>query len=128
MVVAAGDNQAQVCASCADFRLAPVIDFCKIIEIQDESGRRIPRAKRGDLAGRKNVFRDPETMSDVVTARDNLPDGRYVPLLHALIRNGKIVREFAALDDLRERTRSLVKKLNSVTPSLRWELGEEQQT
>lgn len=41
--------------------------------VQDETGRRIPRAKRGDLAGRKNVFRDPETVSDVVTTSDNPP-------------------------------------------------------
>ena len=104
---------------------APVIDFsCKIVEIQDESGRRIPRAKRGDLAGKKNVFRDSETMSDVVTTSDNSPDGRHVPLLSPLVRNGKIVREFRSLDDLKERTRALVKKVNSVSPSLRWVEGK----
>jgi len=101
---------------------APVIDFsCKIVEIQDKSGRMVPRAKRGDLAGRKNVFRDPETMSDVVTTGDEAPDGRYAPLLHPLVRNGKIVRDFASLDELKERTRALVKNVNSVTPTLRWE-------
>jgi nicotinic acid phosphoribosyltransferase len=92
--------------------------------VQDETGRRIPRAKRGDLAGRKNVFRDPETVSDVVTTSDNPPDGRYVPLLFPLVRNGKIVREFRSLDDLEERTRALVKKVNSVSPTLRWEQGK----
>jgi len=100
---------------------APVIDFsCKIVEIQDENGRRTPRAKRGDLAGRKNVFRDPETMSDVVTTDETPPDGRYVSLLSPLVRDGKIVREFARLDDLRQRTKALVTKVNSVPASLRW--------
>ena len=100
---------------------APVIDFsCKIVEIQDENGMRTPRAKRGDLAGRKNVFRDPETMSDVVTTDETPPDGRYVSLLSPLVRDGKIVREFARLDDLRERTKALVTKVDSVSPTLRW--------
>ncbi len=103
---------------------APVIDFsCKIVEIQDENGRRIPRAKRGDLAGRKNVFRDAETMSDVVTTDETPPDGRYVSLLSPLVRDGEIVREFARLDDLKERTKALVTKVNSVSPTLRWKQG-----
>ncbi len=101
---------------------APVIDFCcKIVEIQDKGGRMIPRAKRGDLAGRKNVFRDPETMGDVVTTNGKPPGARYVPLLSPLVRNGEIVRGFPSLDDLKERTRALVKKVNSVSPTLRWE-------
>jgi nicotinate phosphoribosyltransferase len=105
---------------------APVIDYsCKIIEIQDETGRRIPRAKRGDLAGRKNVYRDPETMSDVVTTSDVPPHKNYIPLLHPLVRDGKIVRKFASLDDLRDRTRALVEKVNSASPTLRWEQGEQ---
>ncbi len=107
---------------------APVIDFsCKIVAVRDEkTGEMLPRAKRGDLAGRKEVFRDLETMSDVVTLNEKPPDGRFVPLLHPLIRNGEIVREFATLDRLRERTRALVKKVNSVSPTLRWEAGQQQ--
>jgi nicotinate phosphoribosyltransferase len=106
---------------------APVIDFCcKIVEIQGEGGRMIPLAKRGDLAGRKDVFRDPETMCDVVTASDEAPDRRYVSLLLPLIRDGNVVRDFARLDDLKERTRALVKRVNSVTPTLRWvQTGEK---
>jgi nicotinate phosphoribosyltransferase len=105
---------------------APVVDFCcKIVEIQDDKGRRIPRAKRGDLAGRKNVYRDPETMSDVVTTSDQPPDDRHVPLLRPLVRDGEIVRKFASLDELRERTRALVRKANSVSPTLGWEQGKQ---
>lgn len=105
---------------------APVIDYsCKIVEVRDEGGARIPRAKRGDLAGRKNVFRDPETMSDVVTTDERPPEGRYVSLLSPLVRNGEIVREFAPLENLQERTKALVKKVNTVTPTLRWEQGRK---
>lgn len=105
---------------------APVIDYsCKIVEVRDEGGARIPRAKRGDLAGRKNVFRDPETMSDVVTTDERPPEWRYVSLLSPLVRNGEIVREFAPLEDLQERTKALVRKVNTVTPTLRWEQGRK---
>lgn len=105
---------------------APVIDYsCKIVEVRDEGGARIPRAKRGDLAGRKNVFRDPETMSDVVTTDERPPEGRYVSLLSPLVRNGEIVREFVPLEDLQERTKALVRKVNTVTPTLRWEQGRK---
>jgi nicotinate phosphoribosyltransferase len=102
---------------------APVIDFsCKIVEVQDgKTGRMVPRAKRGDLGGRKNVFRDPETMTDVVTTSERPPGRGYVPLLRPLLRKGEIVREFASLDDLSERTRALVKKASSGSPTLRWE-------
>ncbi len=106
---------------------APVIDFCcKIVEIKDErTGKKLPRAKRGDLAGRKSVFRDPETMSDLVTVDEKPPDAGLVQLLRPLIRNGEIVREFASLDSLRERTRTLVKRVNAVSPTLRWEHGKQ---
>jgi nicotinate phosphoribosyltransferase len=102
---------------------APVIDFCcKIVEVRDEkTGKMMPRAKRGDLAGRKNVFRNLESMIDLVTVEERPPDAGLVPLLRPLIRNGEIVREFASLDQLRERTRSLVKRVSTVAPTLRWQ-------
>lgn len=107
---------------------APVIDFsCKIIEVEDEkTGKMTPRAKRGDLAGKKNVFRDLETMSDVVTTGLAPSDRRGVPLLRPLIRDGVIVREFTPLDDLKDRTKATVKKVNSLQPRLRWEPAQLQ--
>ncbi len=107
---------------------APVIDFsCKIIEVEDEkTGKMTPSAKRGDLAGKKNVFRDLETMSDVVTTGLAPSDRRYAPLLRPLIRNGVIVREFTPLDDLKDRTKATVKKVNSLQPTLRWEPAQLQ--
>lgn len=105
---------------------APVIDFCcKIVEVRDEkTGRAIPRAKRGDLAGKKNLFRDPETMNDWVTLAEKPPGTGLVPLLHPLTRNGEIVREFTPLDQLRERTRALAKKASLESPRLHWEDAE----
>lgn len=102
---------------------APVIDFsCKIVEIRDEEGNWIPRAKRGDLAGRKNVFRDPTTFSDIVTTSDSSPDEKHnLPLLSPLIRNGKVVRDFATLDSLSNRTKGLVRNVTSLSPTLRWQ-------
>jgi len=102
---------------------APVIDFsCKIVQIRDENGKWVARAKRGDLAMKKNVFRDPEAFADVVTTSETAPDEKHsLPLLSPLIRNGEIVRDFASLDDLSLRTKALVKKVASASPTLTWQ-------
>ena len=105
-------------ASIAD---APVIDFCdKVVQIEGDKGS-ILRAKRGDLSGRKNIFRNLRTFTDIVTIRDRPPSRSYKPLLKPLIRNGKIVRQFDRIDRIRSRTLSAVEKVCSVEPKLRWE-------
>ena len=93
---------------------APVIDFGgKIVEMKDSQGKKILMAKRGDLSGRKYVYRNRKTMHDLVTLEDSIPRG-YAPLLRPLIRNGEIVRTFLPIDDLKERTRNEVKKASTV--------------
>ena len=90
---------------------APVIDFGgKIVEVKDSRGKKILRAKRGDLSGRKYVYRNQKTMHDLVTLEDSIPARGYVPLLTPLIRNGQIVRDFLPIDDLKDKTRKEVKK------------------
>jgi nicotinate phosphoribosyltransferase len=106
----------------ASIAAAPVIDFCdKIVEIVDEKGERVFRAKRGDLGGRKNVFRNLNAFEDIVTIKESASKKRYKPLLKPLLRSGRIVRRFAGLDELRGRTERLVKKVSSLEPTLRWE-------
>lgn len=98
---------------------APVIDYGgKIVEIED-SGKAIFISKRGDLSGRKYVYRKKGTMTDIVTLNAKSPKG-YSSLITPLIRNGKIVREFREIDSLKERTMRQVTLASKVAPKLIW--------
>jgi nicotinate phosphoribosyltransferase len=100
---------------------APIIDFCdKIVQIEGERGS-ILRAKRGDLSGRKNVFRNLRTFTDIVTIGERPRSTSYKPLLRPLIRNGKIIRGFESIERVRRRTVTMVEKVCSAEPTLRWE-------
>jgi len=98
---------------------AKAVDFSfKIIELI-EDGRRIYRAKRGDIAGRKQVYRN-EAFHDLVTIADGkVPDG-YKPLLTDLIVNGKLVREFKSASEIRKRTVENLRKFSTSEPMLKW--------
>lgn len=98
---------------------AKAVDFSfKIIEFI-ENGKRVPRAKRGDIAGRKQVYRDA-SFHDLVAIADNKAPAGYKPLLTDLIVNGKIVREFKSASEIRTRTVENLKKFASSEPSLKW--------
>ncbi|MEM3068960.1 MAG: nicotinate phosphoribosyltransferase [Nitrososphaerales archaeon] len=99
---------------------APTFDFsAKIIELKVD-GRDIFRAKRGDIAGKKEVYRAHDRFDDIVTFYKNPKPKGYYPLLSDLIKNGKIVRKFKSLDEIRESVLSKVKILKDVKPNLRW--------
>ena len=100
---------------------APVIDFGgKIVEIEHQGGKREFLSKRGDISGKKHVFRNERTFSDIVTLDEKPPNGNYRPLLRPLIRNGKIVRDFESLDEIRKRVEKSVKKAATSEPVLTW--------
>ena len=107
----------------AGISAAPIIDFCdKIVEKEREDGKRILIAKRGDLSGRKNVFRNPETFDDIVTLNEKPPSDEYKPLLKPLIRDGRLVRDFVGLDELRNRTMKAVEDVCAVEePRILWD-------
>jgi nicotinate phosphoribosyltransferase len=95
------------------------IDFSfKIIEFI-EDGKRIYRAKRGDIAGSKQVYRDKD-FHDIVTMDGNEAPAGYKPLLTDLIVNGKIVRKFKSASELRSNTVENLKKFASSEPTLKW--------
>ncbi len=98
---------------------AKSVDFSfKIIEFV-EDGRRVYRAKRGDIAGRKQVYRD-EKFHDIVTMADNEAPAGCRPLLTDLIVNGKIVREFMSVSEIKKRTLENLRKFADSGPMLRW--------
>ncbi|MFQ5920889.1 MAG: nicotinate phosphoribosyltransferase, partial [Nitrososphaerales archaeon] len=98
---------------------AKAVDFSfKIVEVL-EDGKRILRAKRGDIAGSKQVYRD-DSFHDLVTAAGGKPPSGYRPLLADLIVQGKIVREFKSVSEIRKRSLENLKKFAASEPRLTW--------
>ncbi len=97
----------------------PTIDFnMKIVEVFSD-GNMTPRAKRGDLAGKKQVYRDSEKLEDVVTLAARGYDGKSA-LLKPIIENGKIVRRFKSLDEIRSDVMEKLEKIRRRKPQLKW--------
>ena len=97
----------------------PVVDLsAKIVEVS-EGGRRIFRAKRGGLGGRKEVYRSPRFTDRVVPQGSRKPPGSS-GLLKPLIEDGKIVRRYEGIDGIRSRLAKSLKELESAQPSLTW--------
>ena len=98
---------------------AKAVDFSfKIVEFI-EDGKRIRRAKRGDIAGRKQVYRN-ESFHDLVAINDSKAPSGYRPLLTDLIVNGKMVRQFKRASEIRSRTVENLKKFAAAEPTLKW--------
>jgi nicotinate phosphoribosyltransferase len=97
----------------------PVIDLsAKIVEVV-EGGKSEYRAKRGGLGGRKAVYRSAG-FKDYV-ALEGLPrPPRSTPLLKPLLRGGKLVRDFKAVDRVREKLLKDMNELTAAHPSLSW--------
>ncbi|MGQ9719590.1 MAG: nicotinate phosphoribosyltransferase [Nitrososphaerales archaeon] len=99
---------------------APTLDFSvKVVELMVDD-RDIFRAKRGDIGGRKEVYRAKDGFDDIVTFYRNPKPKGYYPLLSDLIRDGKIVRKFKGLNEIRESVLSKLKVLKESKPALRW--------
>jgi nicotinate phosphoribosyltransferase len=100
---------------------APVIDFGgKIVELENQNGKHEFRSKRGDLSGAKYVYRKEDTFDDLVTLSRSPPSENYLPLLKPLIRDGEIVRKFKSLEEIKNRTRRLVKRVSEAEPKINW--------
>jgi nicotinate phosphoribosyltransferase len=100
---------------------APVIDFGgKIVELENQNGKHEFRSKRGDLSGAKYVYRKEDIFDDLVTLSRSPPSENYLPLLKPLIRDGEIVRKFKSLEEIKNRTRRLVKRVSEAEPKINW--------
>ncbi|MFQ6134931.1 MAG: nicotinate phosphoribosyltransferase [Nitrososphaerales archaeon] len=99
---------------------APAVDFnAKIVEVKQD-GDTIYRAKRGDLGGRKQVYRRRGSFEDVVTMASNPPPDGFEPLLSDLLVDGKIVRRFKDIEEIRAATVRKVRSLAEAEGTLSW--------
>jgi len=99
---------------------APTFDFsAKIVELI-VGEKDVFRAKRGDIGGRKEVYRKEDSFEDVVTFYKNPKPEGYYPLLSDLIVDGKIVRKFKGLDEIRDSVLSKITILSEIKPNLCW--------
>jgi nicotinate phosphoribosyltransferase len=97
----------------------PVVDLnAKIVEVAEGSKREF-RAKRGGLGGRKAVYRSAG-FKDFVVLEGSPKPNRSTPLLKPLLKEGRMAREFAGIDDIRERVKANLNELKSAQPSLSW--------
>ncbi|MEM4312177.1 MAG: nicotinate phosphoribosyltransferase [Nitrososphaerales archaeon] len=101
---------------------APVIDFsAKIVQVF-ELGKWKPIAKRGDIAGKKEVFRKQDALKDMVTLYGREKPEGYKSLLKDFIVEGKIVRDFKSLDEIREDLKRKLKLIEEFGASLEWRI------
>lgn len=83
---------------------APTIDFA--LDIVEVEGR--PLAKRGKLGGRKDVFRCPQCLLDIVQPSSNPPPkcprcgGNMESMLKPLLVDGKLKAPLPSIEDIRK--------------------------
>lgn len=96
---------------------APTINFAMdIVEVEGK-----PIAKRGKMAGAKDIWRCESCLHGVVTLADREPEGpcpkcggNLVKATRPLMRNGKVVAPFPSPQELRERVLSVLPKLELI--------------
>ena len=97
----------------------PVVDLsAKIVEVRKGFLREF-RAKRGGLGGRKAVYRSPGFKDLVILDGDAKPS-RGRALLKPLLKDGRLVRSFEGIEEIRSRVRSNLQELRTSQPSLSW--------
>ncbi len=99
---------------------ATAVDFnAKIVEVKQDDITTY-RAKRGDLGGRKQVYRRRGNFEDIVTLASTPPPDGCDPLLNDLLVDGKIVRKFKEIEELRSATIRKVRSLAESEGTLSW--------
>ena len=99
---------------------APVMDFAlKIVEVDGK-----PMAKVGNYSGAKDVYRLKNEFRDLVVPKGkDIADG-YEPLLHQVMKDGKVMKSYESVDESRERVLSRIKRLPDELKSLHRTDGE----
>jgi len=90
------------------------VDFAMdIVEVEGH-----PAAKRGKLGGRKQVWRCPSCMVDLVRLFENEPprcprcDGEMEGMLEPLVENGEIVGDLKTPREIREFAMSQIERMS----------------
>jgi len=99
---------------------APVVDFSMKIVQLEEKGRNVMRAKRGDIGGRKQVFRNSKTFHDIVTLEGRHAPKDYKALLTPLLKNGRLARKLRDEDHVHAKVKANLKRLTRLQPKLDW--------
>src|SRR5579885_3001832 len=98
---------------------APSIDFNrKLVEVE-KNGMMVAKAKRGDMSGAKKLWRDEDRMVDYLTPADREKPDNTVPLLKPLIKQGKIVRDFEDISQIRARVKKRLAKVALNPPQVK---------
>ncbi len=98
---------------------APSIDFnMKIVEVEKE-GRLVPKTKRGDISGRKEVYRSFSDGADIVAPAGFTPPEGYLPLLSKAIENGRLLIQPEGIDEIRKRVASRISWIKEKSPRVR---------
>jgi len=94
---------------------APTVDFAMdIVEVEGKLA-----AKRGKLSGKKQVWRCPSCLEDIVLpfseSNPKCPKcgGKTIDMLKPLVKNGKIVADLPKASDIREYVLEQIRKLQS---------------
>ena len=93
---------------------SPAVDFA--MDIVEVEGR--PAAKRGKLGGRKQVWRCPSCMVDLVRLFESQPprcprcDGEMEAMLEPLVENGEIVGDLKTPSEIREFAMSQIERMS----------------
>ncbi len=95
---------------------APTIDYAlDIVEIENK-----PIAKRGKLSGMKQVYRCPKcyryTVTKYTTQELTCPNCgiKMEPLIHKVIENGKVLEEYANVEETREYVLKQLEKIHEL--------------
>jgi len=98
----------------------PVIDLsAKIVEVR-KGKKRLFRAKRGGLGGRKAVYRPNNGFRDIVVLEGAEAPRNMRPLLSPLIKEGRIVRRYEGINAIRSRVLKALRLLSGQRVTISW--------
>lgn len=98
---------------------APTIDFnMKVVEVESD-GKMIRRSKRGDISGIKEAYRNFDAGSDIILPEERSPPAGYVKLMKQWISEGRVIKEFESIEEVRDRVMQRISWAREKHPSVK---------